>query len=214
MPLSQPGVSPGSDGWIIDPIPWTRTANTTFTTPGDTTVQFSRGTRIKVTDSTVKYFLVTASSFSSGTTTVTITGGTDYSLAATPTAQYYSYEDAPQGFPVKFSHTPTFTGFSANPTGFASFFQVVGKWVLFNYASSSAGTSNSSTFNITLPIAPALGNYFPIKIKDNGAAGTLPGMAQTSGGSTTLFLYKALDSTGFTTSGSKDADISIMYPMN
>jgi hypothetical protein len=73
---------------------------------GDQTALFSKGTRLKCFNSSPKYFVVVASSFGAPTTTVTVTGGTDYSLAnAAISANYYSYAANPQGYPGWFNYT-------------------------------------------------------------------------------------------------------------
>ena len=58
--------------------------------------------RIKLTQTTVKYFIITGvSTYSGGNTTITVYGGTDYDLAnAAITSPYYSTQKAPQGFPL------------------------------------------------------------------------------------------------------------------
>lgn len=104
------------DGWIKHPVTWTRTANTTFTLSGNYVSIFPVGTKLKVTDTTTKYFYVVSASYSSPNTTVTITGGSDYVLAANPTARYFSYEANPQGFPTRFNYTPSWTASVTNPT--------------------------------------------------------------------------------------------------
>lgn len=61
------------------------------------------GMRVKITQGTVKYFIITKVAFSTNTT-VTLYGGTDYSLVATGTtaisAFSYSQSKAPAGFPL------------------------------------------------------------------------------------------------------------------
>ena len=58
--------------------------------------------KIKLTQGTVKYFIITAvSTYSGGNTTITVYGGTDYDLAnAAITSPYYSMMKSPQGFPM------------------------------------------------------------------------------------------------------------------
>ena len=92
-----------AQGWIeAADQTWTYASATTFTVSGDQTSIFTKGTKIKLTnDGSTKYFYVTDSSYSDPTTTVTVTGGTDYTLASGAiTNPYYSYVDNPQGFPV------------------------------------------------------------------------------------------------------------------
>jgi len=147
-----------TDGWVSDAATWTRTANTTFTVSGDVTAQFSKGTRIQVTDTTTKYFVVTNATFSSGTTTVTISGGSDYSLAATPTARWYSYQANPQGYPGWFNYTPSWTAAGTAPAlgngTLVGRFHVVDRHVVGNVqlTMGSTTTFGTSTYFMSLPI--------------------------------------------------------------
>lgn len=69
----------------------------------DLTSTLYPGMRVRITQSTVKYFIITAVAFSTDTT-VTLYGGTDYDLVATGTtaisAFAYSGHKAPAGFPL------------------------------------------------------------------------------------------------------------------
>jgi hypothetical protein len=57
--------------------------------------------RFKLTQTTVKYFVVTAVNYGAPNTTVTLYGGTDYTLInAAITNPYYSSAKAPLGFPL------------------------------------------------------------------------------------------------------------------
>jgi len=73
----------------------------TFTVAGvDLTTKYSPGMRIKLTQTTVKYFIITAVAFSTNTT-ITVYGGTDYDLANEAiTLPYFSTQKAPVGFPL------------------------------------------------------------------------------------------------------------------
>ncbi len=94
------------DGWVDDTAEtWTYASadgpTFTFTITGDFTAKYTPGKRLKLTQTTVKYFIVTAVAVSSGTTTVTIYGGTDYTLAnAAISANFHSFAKAPDGFPL------------------------------------------------------------------------------------------------------------------
>ena len=87
-----------STGWIPAGETWTYASATTFTISGvDLTTKYTKGTKIKLTnDSSVKYYYVVSSSFSTNTT-VTVTGETDL-VSGAITLPYYSYTDCPQGF--------------------------------------------------------------------------------------------------------------------
>lgn len=93
-------------GWIPAGETWTYAGaddpTFTFKVNADVTGKYSAGMKIKLTQTTVKYFIITAvSAYSGGYTTITVYGGTDYDLAnATITNPYYSTMKAPQGFPV------------------------------------------------------------------------------------------------------------------
>ncbi len=94
------------DGWIPAGETWTYASadspTFTFTISGDKTTKYYPGMRLKLThSSTTKYFIVTKVSYSSPNTTVTVYGGTDYTLASSAiTNPYYSMMKAPAGFPL------------------------------------------------------------------------------------------------------------------
>jgi hypothetical protein len=93
------------DGWIPTAETWTYASaddpTFTFTITGNYTARYSVGMKIKLTQTTVKYFIITAISYSNPNTTVTVYGGTDYDLAnAAITLPYYSMVKSPYGFPM------------------------------------------------------------------------------------------------------------------
>jgi hypothetical protein len=114
------------DGWIPVAETWTYASaddpTFTFTITGDYTARYSVGMKIKLTQTTVKYFIITAISYSDPSTTVTVYGGTDYDLAdAAITLPNYSMVKAPYGFPMSPTKwTETFTDgtdrYQTNPT--------------------------------------------------------------------------------------------------
>ena len=105
---AQVGAVP-KDGWIATSVAVT---SGTLDSPSfelsfaaDMTALIGLGFRIKLTQSTTKYFLVTkVGAFSSGATVITCYGGTDYTLVASGTTPisnvYYSNVKAPFGFPM------------------------------------------------------------------------------------------------------------------
>lgn len=74
----------------------------TFSFASDMTTTLSAGMRIKLTDSGIQYFIITAvGAFSGGKTIITGYGGTDYNLSGGAiTDPYYSMLKAPFGFPL------------------------------------------------------------------------------------------------------------------
>ena len=94
-----------SSGWLAAEETWTYASSDsptfTFTVPGDNSTKYYPGMRIKLTQTTVKYFIITKVVYSSPNTTITVYGGTDYTLANEAIIYpYYSSAKAPAGFPL------------------------------------------------------------------------------------------------------------------
>lgn len=95
-----------ADGWTAAGETWTYASadapTFTFTIAADVTTKYAVGQRIKLTQTTAKYFIITAvSTFSGGNTTITVYGGTDYTLVnAAITLPFWSMAKAPFGFPL------------------------------------------------------------------------------------------------------------------
>ena len=209
-----------TDGWTTVSDTWTYASASTFTIAGvDRTSVYTAGTRLKFTQTTTKYAVVVSSSFSTNTT-VTIAVNTDYTIAnAAITSPYYSYQAKPQGYPSFFNYTPTYAGFSANPTTGTAFFSVNGGICHVFHTESAAGTSNATSFTITTPFPPNA------SVATNGVSGLGQGTDNGSnltstisiyctGGSTTLTLFKDVGGTAWTNTGNKRAtNISIFYPI-
>ena len=93
-------------GWIDSGETWTYASaddpTYTFTVAADVTTKYSVGMKLKLTQGTVKYFIITAiSAFTGGNTTITVYGGTDYDLADSAiSANAYSMMRTPVGFPM------------------------------------------------------------------------------------------------------------------
>ncbi len=192
------------DGWVGSTHTWTYISSTQFSMPGDQTGRLQKGDRLKLTQTTVKYFYVTATAAGVGVTTFTVTGGSDYTLAsAAITAPYYSKVQNPQGFPQWFNYAPTYTGFSANPTGTGRF-TIQGKSVTVALTTGN-GTSNSTAFTLTLPVASA--NSLQVGAlaysTDNGTGQLNSGRIDTTASSATATVYKDLQGNNWTAAGNK-----------
>ncbi|MGH7203876.1 MAG: hypothetical protein ACREHC_05525 [Candidatus Levyibacteriota bacterium] len=112
----------------------------TFTVSGDQTGKYSPGMRVRLSQSsTTKYFLITGVSYSSPNTTITLYGGTGYTLAnSTISSPFYSTNKAPQGFPLD----PTkWTERVVSTTDSLQSSPTTGSWY-----------NNDSALNLTLPI--------------------------------------------------------------
>jgi len=89
------------DGWAPATGSWTYASadapTFVITVPSGAASIYNVGDRIKLTQTTIKYFIVTAIT----DTTLTVYGGTDYTLVdATISLNYYSHQKAPLGFPL------------------------------------------------------------------------------------------------------------------
>ena len=147
-------------GWQGAAEAWTYASATTFTISGDYRHIYAKGDKIRLVQSnTTKYFYITNVAFAGSTTTVTITGGSDYSLANSAiTFRYYSKATNPNGFPDWFNWTPTYGGTaSMTYTGVTltrARFRVIGKQVFFNlYTTGTTGGTASYAIYATAPIA-------------------------------------------------------------
>lgn len=155
----------GETGWIPSTYTWTYASATTFTISSvDLTSVFTKGTKLKLTQTTDKYFYVVSSAFSTNTT-VTVTGGTDYTLAdAAITSPYFSYVDNPRGFPNVFTAGGTLTAESGSFTSYTciSKFRIAGGWVTINFAISvtDIGSAGGAACSITLPVNAVNTNFY------------------------------------------------------
>jgi hypothetical protein len=149
------------DGWIAAGETWTYAAadapSFTFTISGDKTTTYYSGMRIKITQTTIKYFIVTKCAYSSPNTTITIFGGSDFTLAnATITLPFFSMMKAPAGFPLspeKWSVTVSSTGGNQNSPVHMTWYNIasfsisvpVGVWNA-SYSAEIGDTASSSQY--------------------------------------------------------------------
>jgi len=110
--------------------------------------------------------------------------------------------------------TPTWTGFSVDPTATARCCQI-GKVGFVELACSIGGTSNATTITITLPFtAKSNGQRLCSQTFNNG--GLLPDPAQIvlAGGSATVDIYKDATRAVWTASGGKYVNFAFSYEIN
>ncbi len=162
-----------TDGWTAAGETWTYTSvdapTGVFGVNADVTAKYSVGMRVKFTQTTVKYGIITAvGAFSAGSTPITICTGTDYTLAnAAITLPFWSMVKAPFGFPqnptkwtVELNDTSAIT--QATPTantwynpGSLSISIPIGCWNVSYQVSAyfSDATAAGYTQNVTLSTA-------------------------------------------------------------
>jgi len=94
-------------GWNSIDETWTYASATTVTVPGDKTGKYSAGMKVRlVQSSTTKYFYIIKATYSAPNTTITLYGGTDYSVANSAISNiFFSNSESPYGFPAYFNDT-------------------------------------------------------------------------------------------------------------
>ena len=139
--LTSPVLQGDVGGWVGANETWTYASDDdptyTFTIASfDATAKYSAGMKVKLTNASVKYFIITKVVFDDPGSTITVYGGTDYDLANSAiTLPYYSTQKAPFGFPL-------------DPD----------KWTVkttgTSYADTSAGSTEEfdSTLRVSVPI--------------------------------------------------------------
>ena len=213
--ITSPTLQGNIDGWILATDTWTYASATSFTISGvDRAAIYRPGTLIKMTNnSSTKYFIVASSAFSTNTT-VTLMATSDYSINNSAiTNPYYSYQPNPQGFPSGFNFTPTFGGFSADPTMQIVRYSTSGRTIFYMGVASGNGTSNNATTTVTAPVAAAqtFKTFGLGRATDNGSSQTSPPTFSFTQSSATITVLKDISENAFTSSGSKSFNWQIYY---
>src|SRR3990167_936865 len=200
------------DGWTPAQETWTYLSATTITTASDLSSVLYVGDRIKITQTTAKYFVVTGITSS----VITVTGGSNYSVAnAAITTPYFSHAASPAGFPDWFDYTPTLDGFSVDPTNTVYRFSVKGR-VCTLVVVQGSGTSDATNLTITSPIqaatkANARWGALCTQAVDNGATLTNPALALLASASSTINVYKDTTQANWTNANAKKVEFTLIY---
>jgi len=139
--------SASTDGWTSAGETWTYASASTITVPSGAASKYSKGDKIKWTQTTVKYGVIT----NVADTLLTIAVNTDYTVAnAAITDNYYSHQANPVGYPDWFNITaPVFdvstydNGSGAQPTTTLCKMKISGKQYFAQYKGNGikAGTN-------------------------------------------------------------------------
>ena len=145
-------------GWTTGVGTWTYASATSITIPSGGASLYAVGDRIKLTQTTVKYFYV----ISVADTALGITGGTNFTLTnAAITSPYFSHMATPVGFPNSFTYSPTiaFTAGAAPTTPSGTYFFALNGRVctVSTYTTYTGAGTTVTAATITLPIAHATG---------------------------------------------------------
>jgi hypothetical protein len=135
---------------------WTYASATTITVPSGATNLYSIGDRLKLTQTTEKYFYIIGVT----DTLLTITGGTNYTLANAAISNIHvSKELNPVGFPAYFDWTPVITGkgsmtFTSSNIVYARFSVIGGTASVEFMLYGTIGGTMSDLLYSTTPIKP------------------------------------------------------------
>lgn len=139
------------DGWLAAGETWTYASASTFTISGDYSAKLQIGDKLKLTQTTDKYFYVVKASHSGGTTTVTVNGGSTYTLAnAAITSPYSSKMLNPRGFPHWFTYSPSYSAGFGTTANDSTRYRLIGDTMEIRGVF-QCGTVAGSTGTITLP---------------------------------------------------------------
>jgi len=178
---------------------------------------FPVGTKIKfIQGGQTKYFYVISAAYSGGNTTVTVTGGSDYSVANQPITEFHIAHGTAFGFPEWFNWTPTQVGWVAPPTGVFKF-KLEGKTCSVMIYQSGGQTSNDATTSISVPVASKIGTYYESTAQaiDNSVILSNPARGQIGNGSSYINFSKNFSGDPFAPSGHKQIiTCSIHYEIN
>jgi hypothetical protein len=177
-----------ADGWTPAGEAWAYASASTITVPAGAASRYQKGDKIKLTQTTAKYFYVTVVT----DTALTVTGGIDYTVAdAAITNPHYSHQSNPLGFPDWFNWTPTLTGGSSDLSGFTTAkFSIKGTVLYFMFwATGKDVTGSAGEIQITLPITGLIAQQQLVYHMYDGSAYNVP-LALSLPNQSKINLYK------------------------
>jgi hypothetical protein len=156
------------NGWILANETWTYHSDHEINIPSGGSSRFRKGDKLKISNTTTKYFYV----IGVADTLLTVTGGSNYTVAdAAITNNYYSHAN-PVGFPGTFNFTaPTYsasgTDFTSQPGSGTNIFSIIDNKCFYKIVAPTAG-SGTGTGIWTLTLTA---NQLPSITDGNGLVG-------------------------------------------
>lgn len=225
---AQVGAIP-NDGWIAGTGTWSYSSADApifvASVPDADAANMNIGDRWKLTQTSVKYFIVVAKgSPSGGSTPVTIYGGTDYTLAnASITSPFYSHVKSPLGFPLDLTKwrvrvTNTSTNTQSNPTqntwynvGSISISIPIGKWRLRYFTVLYGDRAAAGLITVYVTLSTANNSQSDASLSSNFAASPITilgapvekALVLDMSSKTTYYLNHKTDTTNITTIGNQ-----------
>lgn len=200
------------DGYVKVLEAWAYASATTITVPTGAVSRYQPGDKLKLNNTTTKYFYITIVA----DTLLTVTGGTDYTVANLAISEIKVSRQSPPDFPAAFNWSPTLTGFSANPTNTVYQFYISDGWCYVHVRQATNGTSNATTFWISAPVTPTTlsnaiwGNAW-IEAVDNGSLIAAPGKAYASSANSVIVVGSTMSSDNWTAANGKRASFNLAY---
>lgn len=175
------------DGWAPAVGTWTYASASTITVPSGAAAIYQKGDKIKFTQhGVVKYFYI----ITVADTLLTVTAGSDYAVEDTATyaitANYFSHEQNPLGFPQFFNFSPTWTNLTVGSGTNEGRFCISGRTVYIpnvKFVYGSGSSVGAAEVKLTFPVAAAASNAGFLSLAryvDTGTA-TFLGMLQFNG---------------------------------
>lgn len=186
---------------------------TRITVAAGAATRYQKGDKLKLTQTTDKYFYIVGVA----DTVLNVTGGSDYTLEDEAiTSPQLSRIENPFGFPQFFNWTPTIGGFSSDPTG-GYRFKVSGNTCHLIINQTGDGTSNATTFTISLPVSAKAGSETSWGAcgfsRDNGIALTTPSgwRIEPTSSTSVMSIFKDSATGTWTASGAKRTRVVAYY---
>ena len=205
-------------GWI--PLPsCTYVSATSFTIAQDIYAIITPGDKIRLVQSgATKYFYVIGISVSGNTTTVNVTGGSDYVLAnAAISSPNFSHAASPDRFPDWLNWSPT-VGATGSMTvsslilDLAKFHFNGREVVLSLHISFGLWTTASNTVTVTLPVnSPYAYGCVAASVVDTGPS--ITGLAFLPAAANSTLSVRKYDSSNFTLGDGKQIVLGGSYPI-
>lgn len=186
-----------------------------FTISGDYTGIFTKGTRVKWTQTTMKYGVVAYSLYSGGTTTVSLVVNTDYTVTnAAITATYYSRLESPLGWPGWFNYNAQPQGWGTSPHASAVYRYSISPTtvIVALYTPNPGATSTTTLINFVGPVPSA--SYFYStwgQAQDNGVQLTTPGRIWIGATSPVIAANKDATTGTWTAALAKRVSFTLIY---
>lgn len=205
------------DGWAAISETFTYASASTITIATGGASRFQVGDKLRLTNTTVKYFYI----ITVADTLLTVTGGSDYTLAsAAISGVSLSRADRPFAFPSYFNWSPTLTGWSVNPTSGIYTFTIQHGWCTVNARQPNNGTSNTTGISLTAPVTCRTvtngiwGGTCGIEAVDNGSTLTSPINCYILTATALIYVDKTIGGGTWTNSGNKRISFSnLRYPI-